>query len=59
MSFGHGRARASRLLGSGDDAREHSANICVEHRVALPERERRDGGRGVGPDSWECQQILM
>jgi hypothetical protein len=47
-----------RLLGSCYDAREHSANIRVEHRVALSEREGCDCGRGTRPRP-ERQQIVM
>jgi hypothetical protein len=47
------------LFGSGYDAREHSANIRVEHRVSLSEREGCDCGRGVRAYTWERQQIVM
>jgi hypothetical protein len=48
-----------RLLGSCYDAREHSANIRVEHWVALSEREGCDCGRGVRAYARERQQIVM
>jgi hypothetical protein len=48
-----------RLFGSGYDAREDSANIRVEHRVSLSEREGCDCGRGVRAYTWERQQIVM
>ena len=48
-----------RLFGSGYDAREDSASICVEHRVSLSEREGCDRGRGVRTYTWERQQIVM
>ena len=44
--------------GAQEDAREHAADVGVEHRDVLAVREREHGARGVAADAGQAAQIL-
>ena len=50
------RFRSGERIRHGKDARHHPLDIAVDHGGLAVEGNRRDRGRGVWPDSRQCEE---